>query len=207
MECVGVSTLYFLSVMGRRIVAPLIVMLSMFLMYVCLSVCPGAALWATCLLFPVCIRVLLLVELRDYSMNEAFEPCLMQDDSSGSLNDGSPESPPLCAQLTVLLNALLQVVAFAFSALLVGGCWVQALGWRDYSANGNFITLSYATGHTQRILTQCVGAARAPNVTTIWMEVGGGGHSMSDVWGVRDYIVAHYPEYRYCSYDMPGTGA
>ncbi len=38
------------------------------------------------------------------------------------------------------------------------------------------------------------------------MNVGTGGHSMSDLWGVRDYVLKHYPQYRYCSYDMPGTG-
>ena len=29
---------------------------------------------------------------------------------------------------------------------------------------------------------------------------------MSDLWGVRDYVLKHYPHFRYCSYDMPGTG-
>ena len=38
------------------------------------------------------------------------------------------------------------------------------------------------------------------------VNVGTGGHSMSDLWGVRDYVLKHYPQYRYCSYDMPGTG-
>ena len=41
-------------------------------------------------------------------------------------------------------------------------------------------------------------------VYTYWSEVGGGGHSMSDLWGLRDEIVRR--GFRYCSYDPPGTG-
>ena len=37
------------------------------------------------------------------------------------------------------------------------------------------------------------------------MEVGGGGHSMSDLWGLRDAISQRYGR-RYCSYDLPGVG-
>jgi hypothetical protein len=36
------------------------------------------------------------------------------------------------------------------------------------------------------------------------LQVGGGGHSMSDLWGLRDYLVENYG-IRYCSYDPPGT--
>ena len=43
------------------------------------------------------------------------------------------------------------------------------------------------------------------SLPTIWSEVGGGGHSMSDLWGLRDELVNKHHR-KYCSYDMPGTG-
>jgi hypothetical protein len=37
------------------------------------------------------------------------------------------------------------------------------------------------------------------------VEVGGGGHSMSDLWGVYDTLSQQYNR-RVCSFDPPGTG-
>jgi hypothetical protein len=37
------------------------------------------------------------------------------------------------------------------------------------------------------------------------IQVGGGGHSMSDLWALRDELVNVHGR-RYCSYDVPGTG-
>lgn len=101
---------------------------------------------------------------------------------------------------------VLRIFTALFTVLLLGGCWLQAAGYRNFPPQGQYITINNAggiKGYSQRILTQCVGQ-RDPSVPTIWVEVGGGGHSMSDLWGLRDYITTNYNR-RYCSYDPPGT--
>lgn len=100
--------------------------------------------------------------------------------------------------------AVISSLVLIFSVLLQVGCWIQAIGYRVYRPDGQFITIEYPSGHKQRILAQCVGPVRE-GLSTLWMEVGGGGHSMSDLWGLRDTLVKQYGR-RYCSYDMPGTG-
>ena len=104
----------------------------------------------------------------------------------------------------IALYCCLRVVAFLITGLLLGGAYLQANGYRTYKPEGTFVVITYPNGYKQKILTQCVGT-RNPAVPTIWVEVGGGGHSMSDLWGLRDYIQTNYGR-RYCSYDMPGTG-
>ena len=104
------------------------------------------------------------------------------------------------------LHACAQILAFVIMTLLGMGCWLQTVGYLVAAPQGSFVSITLPSGQTQRILTQCVGAASGPNVTTIWVEVGGGGHAMSDLWGMRDYFALHFPRYRHCSYDMPGTG-
>jgi hypothetical protein len=73
-------------------------------------------------------------------------------------------------------------------------CSIDTLGYNYYSPDGNFVTITYPNGVTQQILTQCVGPSTSIH-PTIWVEVGGGGHSMSDLWGLRDYIVENYSEW------------
>lgn len=80
---------------------------------------------------------------------------------------------------------------FLSIVLLQGGCWLQASGYHSYPPVGEFVTITYPTGQTQRILTHCTGP-RDPTMPTFWFEVGGGGHSMSDLWGLRDYLNDHY---------------
>jgi hypothetical protein len=98
-------------------------------------------------------------------------------------------NPVLIASICFVCNCqfvhtcILSCVSNPVNPRFYSGCWVQAYGWQNYPPTGQFVLLTYPSGHTQRILTQCVGAARAPGVITWWMEVGGGGHSMSDVWG------------------------
>ena len=103
----------------------------------------------------------------------------------------------------VILNVF-RILAFCFTGLLLGGAFLQARGYHNYKPDGTFVTITTSTGVKQRILTQCVGSV-SPNLPTIWVEVGGGGHSMSDLWGLRDYLVNNY-NVRWCSYDMPGCG-
>jgi hypothetical protein len=107
------------------------------------------------------------------------------------------------ASVASCVLASLRAIALVLYAFLLGGCWLQAIGYRSFAPDGTFITLK-VSGVDQRILTKCSGP-RSEILPTIWVEVGGGGHSMSDIWGLRDHIVSKYQR-RVCSYDMPGTG-
>jgi len=84
-----------------------------------------------------------------------------------------------------------RIISFACNGLLLGGCYMQAIGYRMYTPQGEFVTITYENGYKQKILTQCVGE-KSSSLPTIWVEVGGGGHSMSDLWGLRDYIEDNY---------------
>jgi hypothetical protein len=98
--------------------------------------------------------------------------------------------------------AALRSLALVLYSLLLGGCWLQVQR-QSFSPDGTFVMVS-VNGVSQRILTQCRGP-RSDVVPTIWVEVGGGGHSMSDLWGFRDFMADKFQR-RICSYDMPGTG-
>jgi len=126
----------------------------------------------------------------------------LTDNDISKENDKKPSSYLTTCGIAVFM--CLRVVAFSITGLLLGGAYLQANGYRTFKPQGTFIEIAYANGYKQKILTQCVGT-RNPNLPTIWVEVGGGGHSMSDLWGLRDYIQTNYGR-RYCSYDMPGTG-
>jgi hypothetical protein len=143
----------------------------------------------------------------DKSLNSDFESNAAMDKKAE--NESEPKRRSCitlgCCGKWALLS--LRVVAFLLTCLLLGGCWQQASGYRYFPPNGTYIELKDAggvKGYNQRILTQCVGP-RDPSVPTFWVEVGGGGHSMSDLWGLRDYITTNFNR-RYCSYDPPGTG-
>lgn len=98
--------------------------------------------------------------------------------------------------LTVFLNVM-----------LLGGCYLQADGYRRFSPDGEFVTITHPDGGVNRILTKCLGpAAKDTPYPTIWVEVGGGGHSSSDLYGIRDLLSAAPYNRRFCIYDFPGTG-
>ena len=107
-------------------------------------------------------------------------------------------------KVSIIILNVFRVLAFCFTGLLLGGAFLQACGYNKFKPDGTFVTIKTSTGVKQRILTQCIGTS-TPGLPTIWVEVGGGGHSMSDLWGLRDYLVNNY-HVRWCSYDMPGCG-
>lgn len=105
----------------------------------------------------------------------------------------------------------LSVVAGFVMVGLFAGSVQEASGYLQYPANGTWITITHnrtpaGCTITQHILTQCAEPENYnSSLPTFWSEVGGGGHSMSDLWGLRDELVNTHGR-RYCSYDMPGTG-
>lgn len=118
-------------------------------------------------------------------------------------------TPEGCAKFgrTFLVKSYfaLQGLAYFCTAMLLGGAWLAAAGWRTYTPDGTFVTITYPNGVTSQILTQCMGP-QSSTLPTLWVEVGGGGHSMSDLWGLRNVWTSPPYSRRYCSYDMPGTG-
>jgi hypothetical protein len=127
----------------------------------------------------------------------------LTDNGRSKENDKKPNCYSYLTTFGIALYCCLRVVAFLITGLLLGGAYLQANGYRTYKPEGTFVTITYPNGYKQKILTQCVGPRTSE--PTLWIEVGGGGHSMSDLWGLRDYIQTNYGR-RYCSYDMPGTG-
>ena len=94
-----------------------------------------------------------------------------------------------CARCVV---GALMVAALMVTMMLLGGCWLQGGATLAFPPRGEFVTVEYGgDGLSHRILTRCSGPMD-PSVPTIWVEVGGGGHSMSDLWGLEDYIVTNF---------------
>lgn len=100
-------------------------------------------------------------------------------------------------------------LAGLFTCFLAVGCWLQTAGYLRFPPEGQIITITAPGGHTQRIMAYCVGPdADEASGPTVWVEVGGGGHSSSDLWGLQSVLSAPPPGFnrRYCTYDLPGVG-
>jgi len=94
-----------------------------------------------------------------------------------------------CATLTLLL--------------LLAGAFTIAYGWHAYPRRGTLYTVHLDGGRVQTLHALCTGPRNA-SLPTFWLETGGGGHSMSDTWGLQFALNARGR--RACSYDPPGTG-
>lgn len=182
----------------------------------------SAGLWCIELILLSIFNIFLHKQLHDSTCSIVVDDSIDKDSSSHTINAIIEENSldNLQTALTesnynvkalnylqtfgIGLFTFLRIVVFSITGLLLGGTYLQAHGYRTYKPHGKFIEITYTNGYKQKILTQCVGS-RNSAVPTIWVEVGGGGHSMSDLWGLRDYIQTNYGR-RYCSYDMPGTG-
>ena len=70
-----------------------------------------------------------------------------------------------CQKFCVKLFFFLQGLAYFCTAMLLGGAWLGAAGWRMYTPDGTFITITYPNGVTARELTQCMG----PPSLTFWL--------------------------------------
>jgi hypothetical protein len=86
--------------------------------------------------------------------------------------------------------AIVGLSAFVLSMML-GGAWLQAQGYQMYPPRGRFVDIRVGTGETtRRVHVWCTGPP--PNLAqpTIFFDCGGGGHSMSDLWGLQDALNA-----------------
>jgi hypothetical protein len=116
-----------------------------------------------------------------------------------------PRSAPRLARALFLLHGLLFSTTVVTLVLLLGGAGTIAWGWRTFTPRGTLYPLILADGTVQTVLGLCLGPpANTTGRPTVWLEVGGGGHSTSDVWGLMETLAARGQ--RVCSYDPPGTG-
>ncbi|XP_078598353.1 uncharacterized protein LOC144874264 isoform X1 [Branchiostoma floridae x Branchiostoma japonicum] len=101
-------------------------------------------------------------------------------------------------------NHLLRVLALLFFAMMLGGAWVQGIGYAQHggsAAPGTFLEVRYGLG-TQRFHVWCDGPVNASR-PTVWLETGGG-HTMYDLLGIHRGLVR--AGWRACAYDKPGMG-
>jgi hypothetical protein len=111
-----------------------------------------------------------------------------------------PGTPRVGAALFVARGAVWSALVLT-SALLVGGAATVAVGWRRFPPRGALYSVP-AGGGTVRMHAWCVGERGAR--PTVFLDVGGGGHSSSDVYGLADALAARGR--RVCTADPPGTG-
>jgi len=106
-------------------------------------------------------------------------------------------------EIAMGVNAFLVAVVFILTGLLLGGSLVQANGYRSFPPRGNFVSLVSPSGHPLTVMVQCTGAANASQATIVF-DVGGGGHSSTDLYGMQ--LALNDAGHRVCTYDYPGCG-
>lgn len=118
----------------------------------------------------------------------------------------APRSAPLALHAAHACAAALWGVSLLFLLGLLGGCGTWAVGWRRYPPRGAFYDVPLPGGGVQQLHAWCAGppASTSPGgPPTVWIEVGGGGHSSTDTLGLQDALVA--AGWRVCTHDPPGT--
>ena len=101
-----------------------------------------------------------------------------------------------------IAHAALWGALVATSVGLLGGAATVAIGWRRFPPRGARYSVP-AGGATVAMHAWCEGA-RGGALPTVFLDVGGGGHSSSDVYGLAAALAAGGR--RVCSADPPGTG-
>lgn len=158
-----------------------------------------AGLWAIVLL------TLLLLHTSLVSFRLRIAPVAQDPHSVVSVGakTGLPaKTPSRCHQALWWTNTVLQSMGLVLLCMLLGGSWYEAWGWHTYPARGSSYTINYPSGQSQVINAWCTGTRNA-SLPTFWFEIGGGGHSMSDLWGLQ--FALNDAGRRVCTYDMPGT--
>jgi pimeloyl-ACP methyl ester carboxylesterase len=112
-------------------------------------------------------------------------------------------------QIFSCIHSSIWCLASIVLVLLLGGAGTIAAGWRLYPPRGQIYSISLSdysnspAGNSQRIHAWCTGPSTT-NLPTLFLDFGGGGHSMSDVYGLQEAFNALGR--RVCLYDPPGTG-
>ena len=115
----------------------------------------------------------------------------------------APAGTPAWRRGVSALHSCLWVAACATLLLCTGGAMTLAAGWRRYPPRGAHYAVA-AAGAEVRLHAWCVGPPPSPAARTIFLDIGGAGHSSSDVYGLADALAA--AGRRVCAADPPGTG-
>jgi pimeloyl-ACP methyl ester carboxylesterase len=121
-----------------------------------------------------------------------------------------PAAAPRAARALSCLHAAAWCAAIATMVLLLGGAGTVAEGWRRFPPRGTVYSVALAAfagseaGDAQRVHLWCSGAPANASRPTVLLDFGGGGHSMSDVYGLRLALLAGGR--RVCALDPVGTG-
>jgi hypothetical protein len=155
-------------------------------------------LWS--LFLAVTLGIDLLIVRR--STHPSVHQLLIQDVDTDAPSASCIDRSELFRGAFVVFNVVLRGLAFFLLCFLLGGCWSQAIGYRMYPPRGTFVTLSYPGGQMQSVHVWCTGPRNA-SLPTFWFDVGGGGHSMSDLYGLQ--FALNDAGRRVCVHDVPGT--
>jgi pimeloyl-ACP methyl ester carboxylesterase len=133
---------------------------------------------------------------------EGGESSVSAETSSGDgVSVGRVDARTLRA-LTVC-NSILLSLALIFMALLLSGTWVQAAGYRRFPPVGAFYPVTFPNGATVSVMAYCTGPRNA-TLPTFFFDIGGGGHSSTDLLGLQQAL--NDLGRRVCTYDYPGCG-
>jgi pimeloyl-ACP methyl ester carboxylesterase len=155
---------------------------------------PDGGTWGIVVLAAVLLNVWVV-----YLLKPLEEPLLGRPESAPSAAPNACASR--CRCFVWGFHLFLRGIAILCLGLMLGGCWTQAIGYRRFPPRGSFYTITHSSGHTQEVHAWCTGA-RNSSLPTFWFEVGGGGHSMSDLWGLQ--FALNNAGRRVCTYDYPG---
>jgi pimeloyl-ACP methyl ester carboxylesterase len=133
--------------------------------------------------------------------------------SSNCLDCCLPKGTSRYIRIFSCIHSSIWCLASTVLVLLLGGAGTIAAGWRLYPPRGQIYSISLSdysnspAGNSQRIHAWCTGPSSSTTTTnqpTLFLDFGGGGHSMSDVYGLQEAFLALGR--RVCLYDPPGTG-
>ena len=110
----------------------------------------------------------------------------------------APKGTSALRRAAFAAHALVWGIATVCAVLVLGGSGTIAVGWRRFPRRGELFTVS----PTEKLHAYCVGP-RNSSLPTIWLEVGGGGHSSSDALGME--VAFAGAGRRVCNRDPPGT--
>lgn len=124
------------------------------------------------------------------------------------INEKTFIAPKTGAQRVLLMvgagfNGFFLGISLLLLGLLIGGSTIQAQGYSLYSPKGEFISFKTESGAIQKVMVYCTGEFNGSRPTIIF-DIGGGGHSSSDLYGMQ--FALNDQGYRVCSYDYPGCG-
>eukprot|EP01137_Pigoraptor_chileana_P009537 Opistho-2@57973 len=130
----------------------------------------------------------------------ASESALLIDDDEVPSPRKNVRQTNCCTRIAVIV---FDIAVFVLFALLLGGTWSLGIGYAVHGPRGVLVNISEDRHRVQNVHVWCTGRHNS-SLPTFWLEVGGGGHSMSDLYGLQ--FALNERGRRVCQYDVLGTG-